>query len=715
MRKRSLLLALIAVLFAASRATAAAYVVTSTEDTPGFGSLRQAITLANAGGVAASISFNLAIGCATPCVIQLSSALPAITVPVTIDAYTQPGSSPNTLPVGDNAVRKVILDVNHISAPGLTFTATGVNSLVRGLQIINYGTGAIAFNAIESQADGFVLEGNQIGPAYSFSGGVLISGGSNVRIGGTAPAQRNSLLMYVTACGDGMLVQGNSLYISIAPNSASVGTIAIGGTAAGAGNVINGGIHAISNAGSTIGALTIQGNTIGLDGTGTVALGGPTIDLVASGGAFAPALIGGNTASARNIVSPGANGTGIHVTGLPAVTIQGNYIGCSALGGLIGLSDFGIDVEGNGAFGGTATIGGSGPGEGNVIVAGELGGVRVVLTTASIKGNVIGLAPDGKTRLGNAIGVLVDSADASIGGPTAGEKNVIAGNYNDGVRVAISMPAIRNAATANVSGNAIYANAGLGINFSGTGQAPLPNDPGDGDTGPNGLQNYPILSAASISGGQVFVSGDLDSMPNTLYRIEWFANTVCDPSGYGEGRVPLGGSGYMTDGSGHVAFTGVMLPIPTGYSIITATATDPPGNTSEFSSCFTAAGPNSSFHTLSPCRLSDTRNANGPYGGPSFDHGEQRSYVAAGQCGVPSNAVSVALNVAVTAPSGAGNLVLFPGEAARPTTSTINYGIGRTKSDSTIVPLGPSGDFSVFANQAVGRVDVIIDVTGYFQ
>jgi trimeric autotransporter adhesin len=507
--------------------------------------------------------------------------------------------------------------------------------------------------------------------------------------------------------------------VEVRAYSADVGDITIGGTAAGAGNLIIGVIEVNASAGHTVGSMTIQGNKIGTDVTGTVApyMGGG-VYLQAGSGSIAPSLIGGNTAGARNLISPGttASGAGIYASGVSALTIQGNYIGCNAAGtATIGSGDWAVRVDGGSSFSGTVQIGGSGPGEGNLLTGGALGGVRVGWTTATIEGNFIGVGLDGKTPLSNTVGILVDSADASIGGTAAGQRNVIAKNYSDGVQVDISMPAIRNAAKATVLGNSIFGNGRLGIYFVGTGQVPLPNDPGDGDTGPNGLQNYPVMTSAAIQGGQVFLSGTLDSMPNTLYRIEWFANTACDPSGYGEGRLPLGGSSYMTDAFGHAAFTGVMRPIPVGYPIITATATDPAGNTSEFSTCFTATGPNSSFYSLLPCRLSDTRNANGPYGGPSLVATEQRSYVVAGQCGVPANAVSVALNVAVTAPSGIGNLVLFPAEAALPTTSTVNYGVGRTRSNNAIVPLGPNGDLTVFANQAVGKVDVIIDVTGYFQ
>jgi hypothetical protein len=720
MRTKSLCLAL---LIGLTSMTATAYVVTSVQDTVTGGTLREAILAANAGGVPATIGFDITGGCSPNCQIALASPLPIITVPLTIDGYTQPGSSPNTAALGnDDAVRKIVLNVNYQPGGFFQFGPAATNSVVRGFYVVNYDT-----RGIDIQASGVAVEGNRFGldGQSSYGPAIVIEGAADlVRVGGTTPAQRNLLGqdLAVQTTGNGTLMQGNDLrgLVSIGSSGASVGSVSIGGIAPGAGNLVASGITVNASNGFSIGSIYIQGNTIGTDPTGSsVNFGGSSgISLFASGGgAIARSLIGGNASGGGNLIATGPQGANaIFAHGVSDLTITGNSIGCNkAVTGTLGSGAWAIDVEGGDTFGNSVRIGGPVAGEGNVIAGGVQGGIRIALTTATIESNFIGIAPDLKTALSNIVGILVDSADASIGGLTAAQRNVIAYNYEDGVRVDISMPAIRNAAKATVNGNAIYNNGRMGIYFFGTGQVPLPNDPGDGDTGPNGFQNYPILSSAAISGGQVSVSGDLDSMPNTLYRIEWFANTVCDPSGYGEGRLPLGGGNYMTDGSGHVSFSGVMLTIPPGYTILTATATDPAGNTSEFSPCFTTTGPSASFYTLPPCRLSDTRNANGPYGGPSFLPGQQRSYVVAGRCGVPSNAVSVALNVAVTAPSGAGNLVLFAGEAARPATSTINYGIGRTKSDDAIVPLGPSGELSVFANQAVGRVDVIIDVTGYFQ
>ena len=112
-----------------------------------------------------------------------------------------------------------------------------------------------------------------------------------------------------------------------------------------------------------------------------------------------------------------------------------------------------------------------------------------------------------------------------------------------------------------------------------------PNDPGDGDTGANNLQNFPLIASAVSGGGATTIHGTLNSTINTTFRLEFFSNTACDPSGHGEGETFLGFTDVTTDGGGNASFM-VTFPttVPAGQ-FITATATDPDGNTSEFSEC----------------------------------------------------------------------------------------------------------------------------------
>ena len=128
------------------------------------------------------------------------------------------------------------------------------------------------------------------------------------------------------------------------------------------------------------------------------------------------------------------------------------------------------------------------------------------------------------------------------------------------------------------------------------------------------------------------------------------------------------------------------------------------------------AGPFQYF-ALTPCRVADTRNAAGLNGGPALPgNGAARDFRVQGNCGVPSGAAAVTLNVTVAGPSGSGYLTIWPSGGTQPLVSTINF----TSADSAlangaIVPLSAnSNDLSVFFGGS-GTVHVILDVTGYFQ
>jgi streptogramin lyase len=125
--------------------------------------------------------------------------------------------------------------------------------------------------------------------------------------------------------------------------------------------------------------------------------------------------------------------------------------------------------------------------------------------------------------------------------------------------------------------------------------------------------------------------------------------------------------------------------------------------------------PAASFYTLTPCRVIDSRNSAGPYGGPALLSGGTRVFAVSGQCGIPSSATAVAMNIAVTQPTnGPGFLTLYPAGAALPTTSSINFRAGQTRANNAILPLSGSGALSVYCQQGGGTTHFILDVTGYF-
>jgi Gametolysin peptidase M11 len=124
--------------------------------------------------------------------------------------------------------------------------------------------------------------------------------------------------------------------------------------------------------------------------------------------------------------------------------------------------------------------------------------------------------------------------------------------------------------------------------------------------------------------------------------------------------------------------------------------------------------PATSFHTLTPCRVFDTRNANGPYGGPAISAGSSRSFVIRGRCGVPATAKSIAGNFTVTGSTAAGLLRVVPGGTGPTGTTTASFSAGQTRANNVAVGLGTNGDLLV-DGLASGSVHAIFDVVGWFE
>ena len=517
-------------------------------------SLREAITDANANAGTDTIAF--AIPGAGPHTIQPTSALPTITDPVIIDGYTQPGASANTNGpgLGLNTVLKIELDGTNagVDVDGLKITAG--SSTIRGLAINRFlGAGAIPASGTGihlSDNGGNVIEGNFIGTDVTGSqdlgnarGGVEVDLSSANTVGGTSDDAAN-------------LISGNKWGIILAFGSST---------------------------------NLVQRNLVGTDITGTVNLGNDNFGITLGGGTTNN-TIGGTTPQARNVIS-GNGSAGINLGGITSGNvIRGNFIGTNVSGtGALGNGNFGLYIQA-GFFGGPAnnTIGGTTPGGGNVISGN--GGVGIFLedddgqgTSGNlIQGNLIGTDLAGTAVLGNGShGVWIRAAsDNAIGGSATGAGNHIAHNGGDGVFV--------ESGTANaILGNSILSNTGLGIDLSPNGSTP--NDAGDGDTGANNLQNFPVLTSAVTGGGTgVTVVGTLDSTASAAFRVEFFANSACDPSGNGEGETFLGAATATTDGSGTAVFVVGLTKAVSPGALITATATDPANNTSEFSACQTA-------------------------------------------------------------------------------------------------------------------------------
>jgi hypothetical protein len=130
------------------------------------------------------------------------------------------------------------------------------------------------------------------------------------------------------------------------------------------------------------------------------------------------------------------------------------------------------------------------------------------------------------------------------------------------------------------------------------------------------------------------------------------------------------------------------------------------------------AGPPSetgTFFTLIPCRVADTRGPAGPSGGPALAANSTRSFPAAGVCGIPNDAVAIAINVTVVEETDVGDLRLYAAGGAVPSASTINFTANHVRANNAIIPLGAGGAIAVQTDMPTGTTQFLFDVTGYFK
>jgi hypothetical protein len=141
----------------------------------------------------------------------------------------------------------------------------------------------------------------------------------------------------------------------------------------------------------------------------------------------------------------------------------------------------------------------------------------------------------------------------------------------------------------------------------------------------------------------------------------------------------------------------------------------PPGGYDNNTGSFAVAGELAEslrFVPVTPCRVADTRNATGAFGGPELAAAATRTFnVPQSACGIPASAVAYSLNVTVVPIASLGYLSIWPAGEAQPTVSTLNSTDGRVKANATITPAGVSGGVSVYASDAT---QVILDIDGYF-
>jgi hypothetical protein len=167
---------------------------------------------------------------------------------------------------------------------------------------------------------------------------------------------------------------------------------------------------------------------------------------------------------------------------------------------------------------------------------------------------------------------------------------------------------------------------------------------------------------------------------------------------------------------------GATPPVPTPIVVVAGTPTPTPTRTSTptptpiASPTPTPVPAATSFFALTPCRVLDTRNANGPLGGPALAAGATRVFTVTGVCGIPSDATSISVNATITSPTAAGFLALYAGNGTWSGASTISFSVGQTRANNAVAMLATdgSGGFAVL-NSSSGTVHFIVDVNGYFR
>jgi len=512
--------------------------------------LRAAITESNYHPGPDTIAFGIpGVG---PHTIKLASQLPTLTDAsgaTTIDGYTQAGSSPNTDPLASNA--KIMVQIEGGGSDlfgGLIIESPG--NVVRGLALYKLRA---AIRLLGADAHDNRLEGNFLGtnaaglyhdashvPHGHASGVKLANGASKNAIGGASVADRNVI--------SGNASHGVALYVAGTDSNRIIGNL-VGLTPSGKGRLAN--------------------KAVGID--------------INYGASYN--VVGGTLPGERNVIS-GNRREGVEVshhkdTFPTANQVMGNFIGTDLTGESApeyarnGWVDKNLDavhlvdgardsVVAQNVIGNAQRSGVSIDGSGVAIDDSSGTGT----TGNKVYANRIGISPGGKAIPNGVAGIeIVAGARNSQIGPN----NVISSNP-----IGVQVIGTDTTSTA-ITRNSIYNNATLGIDLGGDGSTP--NDLGDADAGPSGLQNKPTIRSAVTSGDATTIKNTLNSTPSSTFLIQYFSNS----KGTNQGERFIGQKKVTTGTDGKVSFVFRPTEVVRSGRTITATATDVGGNTSEFS------------------------------------------------------------------------------------------------------------------------------------
>ncbi|HTX20831.1 MAG TPA: M12 family metallopeptidase [Candidatus Aquilonibacter sp.] len=539
--------------------------------------------------------------------LHLTGMLPPLVTDGTIiDGSTQPGFTGKPL---------IVVDASQILSETFTsdtFLIYSADNQIKNIAFTGFDWNGMTLeyadatnNTISGCWFGLDATGTNAAP-NAFQGILIAAGASRNIIGGTNALERNVLSgnsqygVFITDTNTtGNVVLGNYIGTDASgsnavPNGKSgvfIGNGAsgniIGGTNMAGGNILSGnseyGIILATNTTANV----VLGNYIGTDTSGSYSVAN-TIGGVFLATDATDNYIGGTVPGARNVISGNTNGPyydyGVLVAGSGASgnVIEGNYIGLDADGLTPVPNYYGVYFYGGAT---NNTLGGTVAGAGNYISGNISYDVLISDPGTSgnfVEGNFIGTDATGTNGVAGFINVELQNGATGnfIGGVNPGAGNVITAASFLGV-------VLYDAGTTNnaIRGNSIFNNY-MGIHLVGNEYYPYvtPNDVGDGDTGPNNLQNFPVITDAFGYGTSTVVSGTLNSATNGSFLIDVYRNFQPDLNigGYGEGQFYAGTVSVTTDGSGNASFSLTNTAANYSGQYFTATATDAGGNTSEF-------------------------------------------------------------------------------------------------------------------------------------
>jgi FG-GAP-like repeat/HYR domain len=474
---------------------------------------------------------------------NFSGSTQTITLSSPLPSLTEAVVLDGTSNCGSQSINKVRVDGSNNLSRAVNLPSGG--SVVRGLVVTRFNNGMQV-----SASTGNIIEGNFIGVdaggnnARGNGRGVMVSNAANNTIGGTASPATN-------------IISGNTTGIEISGNNAT-------------GNLVR--LNLIG--------VTANNNALGNDQNGVDILSGAARN-----------TIGGTTPQPGGLLNIIAgNMDGVSIQSATSNLVQSCLLDLNRHNGVT------INAQGN-------TVGGASNALLNAVWRSQANGVELngnLATDNLVQGNYLGVnfAANGSVvdmaNLGHGILITNNGSRNAIGGVTASAGNLIALNHGNGITV---VSGIQN----QIFSNRIAGNTLLGIDLGNNG--PTANDDKDGDTGPNDLQNFPVLTGAVVTGTasadevsalaqSVTVSVSFNSTPNQNFFLQFFIGggdcTCKTASCLGSLPLPLADPMQVTTGADGNFSSNFTFPMPTGASstgFVNATATSLNGSTSELSQC----------------------------------------------------------------------------------------------------------------------------------